>query len=103
MLIPTMLWWTARQLRSKDPAARLRAVQALGDSGDGAAVAALGGAVADPDPAVRKAVVAALGAAGGARAAESLRLALRDELAEVRIAAADTLVKIGSAAFGSLQ
>ena len=86
-----MLWWTLRQLRSKDAETRQRAARKLGEAKDARAVEALAAALKDKDWQVRRAVAAALKKIGDARAVEPLLPALMDYVDSVRQAAAEAL------------
>jgi hypothetical protein len=80
-----------------DEQRRARAAVALGRCGDGRAVEALIGLLADGDPAVRRAAAETLGELRDPRSAEALLAAARDESHETRVAAASALDRLGSA------
>jgi HEAT repeat protein len=71
-----MLWWTLRQLKSSDPAARIKAVTELGEAKQGKAVPDLVKILQDENPEIRLAVIHALGTIGHPAAAEPLASAL---------------------------
>jgi HEAT repeat protein len=62
-----MLWWKLRQLKSRDPQARRRAVKGLGKSRDPRAIDPLMVALNDKSYLVRKEAARALGDIGDAR------------------------------------
>ncbi|MEN6395666.1 MAG: HEAT repeat domain-containing protein [Methanoregula sp.] len=87
-----------RALSAPDNEGRLRAVVALGKSGDPRAVRPLADLVADHDPAIRRGAIAALGELKSGRPVEILIERLRDksEQADIRRLAAETLAAIRS-------
>jgi HEAT repeat protein len=89
---------TFTALSGPDAGGRLRAVTALGKSGDPRAVRPLMDLVADRDPALRRGAIAALGELKSGRPVEVLieRLRDRNELADIRRLAAGTLAAIRS-------
>lgn len=82
-----MQWWTVKQLRSRNPRARLAAVQKLGPDEAAALVQPLGLLLSDSDPAIRAAAAAALGGTADdkIRALAGARFA-REPEPEVRLA-----------------
>lgn len=99
-----MLWWTLRQLKSKDNRKRIQAVERLGKSKDArAAVEALASALNDEDLGVRKAAAKALGEVNDERAAQALIAALGEyRFLEAEAEVVDALSKIGGPAVGPL-
>ncbi|MBI3303281.1 MAG: HEAT repeat domain-containing protein [Deltaproteobacteria bacterium] len=95
-----MLWWTLRQLQSKNPKTRERAALKLSECREARAVGPLVAALRDGDYSTQRAAADALGAIGDMRAIEPLVTAFKDE--RVWWAAMDALVRIGPAAVGSL-
>lgn len=89
-----MLWWTLRQLKSKNPETRLRAVRRVEELGDARAVGPLMATLKDKRKEVRKAAAEALGRIGDVRAAEPLMAALKDRTKEVRRAVVEALDQI---------
>ena len=89
---------TSTALSDQDTAGRLRAVSALGKSGDPRAVRPLMDLVADHDPAIRRGAIAALCELKSGRTVEVLIERLRDqnEQADIRRLAAETLAAIRS-------
>ncbi|WP_292424303.1 HEAT repeat domain-containing protein [Methanoregula sp.] len=85
-------------LSAPDTDGRLRAVTALGKSGDPRAVRPLMDLVADHDPAIRRGAIAALCELKSGRPVEVLieRLRDRSEQADIRRLAAETLAAIRS-------
>jgi HEAT repeat protein len=67
-----MLWWKLRQLKSRDPQARRRAIKDLGKSRDPRAIDLLMDALADKSYLVRKEAARALGDMGDARTVRPL-------------------------------
>lgn len=92
-----MLWFTLRQLKSKNAETRRRAAFKLGAARKRGAVPALAAALSDPDWGVRHAAVEALGRIGDPRASEPLIVALHDPDWTVRSAAATALLHVGDA------
>jgi len=92
-----MLWFTTRQLKSRNADARRKAAFKLGASRKVGAVPALSAALSDGDWGVRHAAVEALGRIGDPRAGEPLVAALRDKDWTVRSAAAAALMNVGDA------
>ena len=92
-----MLWWTLRQLRSKDRMTRRRAAQKLIRSGNARAVGPLVHALEDDDSDVQVAAAEALGRIGDKQAVEPLATALKDDWDRVIAAAAEALGRIGDA------
>jgi hypothetical protein len=85
-----MLWWTLRQLKSRDRKTRLQAVKKLGQSGGGPRVVeALVGALKDEHTEVQRAAAEALG-----QTIDPLVAALKDGNKDMRKAAVQTLGKI---------
>ncbi|HNX17940.1 MAG TPA: HEAT repeat domain-containing protein [Methanoregula sp.] len=85
-------------LSAPDTEGRLRAVAALGKSGDPRAVRPLTDLVADHEPAIRRGAIAALGEIKSGRPVEVLIERLRDrtEQEDIRRMAAQTLAAIRS-------
>jgi HEAT repeat protein len=81
-----------------EPAARVRASEALGALRDTRGVAPLVRLVDDPQPAVRRAAVRSLGELRDARAVQALLSAARDDDFAVRSAAVDALNELGAVA-----
>jgi len=86
----------AEALGSEDPAIRVQAVQALGDSGMPALAEPVGGLADDPEWRVRCEVMAALGRLGGEAALPGLRKGLDDQNELVRSKAVEALGPVGS-------
>ena len=86
-----MLWWTLRQLKSKDPLTRGRAVLKLGESKDPVAFEALLMALNDNDEGVRGSAVDRLAKWKDPRTFEALLTALKDNHHTVRMNAAYAL------------
>lgn len=97
-MVNTKLWLVGRQLRSKSPQRRLRAVQKLRGSSRARAAELLRHAFADADAAVRAEAVAALGELEEESALETLIAALHDPAAEVQEAAVHALKRLGGVA-----
>lgn len=90
-----MLWWTLRQLRSKDSWTRAQAARKLGESKDTRAVESLIVALTHDESRVREAIVESLGKIEDDRAVEPLvASAIRDEYIAVRETAVSALMKI---------
>lgn len=92
-----MLWFTLRQLKSKNAETRRRAAFKLGAARKRNAVPALAAALGDADWGVRCAAVEALGRIGDPRAGDALVAALRDKDWTVRSAAAAALMNVTDA------
>ena len=90
-----MLWWTLRQLKSKNCRTRWRAAEKLSVSGDVRVVMPLVAALKDGGDNVRRAAARALGNIGDARVVEPLVAALKDKDSSVQRAAAGALGNIG--------
>ncbi len=97
------LWWHTRQLASADVGTRRRAVSALAQLRDTAALAALSRAAGDMDLEVRKAAVRALIDLGGPEAADRVVNAMRDDNAEVRAAAAAGITQINNSSLSDTR
>jgi len=95
-----MLWWTLRQLRSKNPAVRRRAAAKLSESREVRAVKPLIAALKDQDQHVQAIAAKVLGEIGDVRAVEPLVVALQDENFSVQGAALKALKRIGPTAVG---
>jgi len=67
-----MIWWTLQQLKSADPAIRIKAARDLGSAKSRKAVPGLVKSPQDENPSVRLAVIEALGAIGHPVSAEPL-------------------------------
>jgi HEAT repeat protein len=93
-----MLWWTLRQLKSKNSATRESAARKLGVSNDLRAVDALLTVLNDSELGVRMEAASALGRIGDKRAVEPLLGLLADPNWTVTNAGSDALVQIGKAA-----
>jgi HEAT repeat protein len=89
---------TSTALSDQDTTGRLRAVTALGKSGDPRAVRPLMDLVADHDPAIRRGAITALCELKSGRTVDVLIERLRDqnEQADIRRLAAETLTAIRS-------
>jgi HEAT repeat protein len=99
-----VLWWTLRQLRSRDVHLRLRAIQRLGRSRSPRALDALLGLRCDENEFVRRAAALALGGTRDSRAREPLAAMLTDASKSVRAGAAEGLRLLGDpGAVGALQ
>lgn len=79
------------------PGSPLRAIEALGQSGDSRAAAAIAGKLEDPRSEVRGAAVEALGRLGGADAVDRLKAMLADRSLHVRVKAASALLRLNDA------
>ncbi len=92
-----MLWWTLKQLKSKNPKTREHAAEKLGKSGNAKAVEPLINALKDENDYVSAEATIALGEIGDAHAVEPLIAVLKDENNFLRQKAAEALGKIGDA------
>jgi len=90
-----MLWWTLRQLESKDYDTRLKAVRKLSTSRDPRAVEALVRALKDQDEFIRRCAIESLTEIAGVQAIEPLTEALNDYHPNVRGAVVKALEIIG--------
>lgn len=90
-----MQWWTAQQLKSKNPDARQEAVTKLAREGSAQAYRAIITVAADPEAVVRLAVMRALGGWKEPASLKALFKALQDPVDTVREAAVMSLRKIG--------
>jgi HEAT repeat protein len=87
-----MLWPILLQLKSRDPEARLKAVQRLADAESERAFEALAKAAEeDTEPRVKAAAVTALGVFADEKATEILLRKLQDPTPEIRLAAVEGL------------
>lgn len=98
-----MLWWTLKQLRSKDHRARKAAAKKLGESKENRAVDALIDALGDSNSEVRRSVVESLRRIGDERSVQSLVSRLSDSDHHVRKAAAEALIELGWQPQGSAE
>jgi len=94
-----MFWWTLRQLNSKNPKTRIKAIEKLGNSRDARAVTPL--IVALKDVNVRVKAIEALGKIG-TPAVEPLTGLLKEDSSCVRNTVIKAMASIGSPAVGSL-
>lgn len=99
-----MLWWTLQQLKSSDPARRVKAARSLASARQRRAVPALIRSLQDDHPHVRIAIIEALGAIGHPACVEPLLSALKrvpktakDGAAESRCIA-EAMAGVGSGA-----
>lgn len=92
-----MLWLTLRQLKSDNPATRVRAVEKLARSRSEQAIELLTKALKDKEGSVREAAARALGEIGDAAGAAPL-VALLDQGEPLRAAATEALNRIGKPA-----
>jgi HEAT repeat protein len=90
-----MQWWTAQQLKSKNPDARQEAVIKLAGEGSAQAYRAIATLAGDPEALVRLAVMRALGNWKEPASLKALFKALQDPVDTVREAAVMSLRKIG--------
>lgn len=91
-----MLWWTLRQLKSKNEKKRIQAAEKLGGFRNTHAIQPLVSALNDKNWSVRKAAAHALGKIGDSQAVQPLvSAALEDRNEYVRLAAAKELESLG--------
>src|SRR5215471_8467087 len=95
-----MIWWQHLKLRSKDPQARLKAIEALGaqSGADPKTIELLTASLSDADPAVRCAAAKVLKEGKSSSAAELLIPLLSDPSSETRQEAAAALGHLGDPA-----
>lgn len=91
-----------KQLKDSDSTTRFEAAQALGESGDEAAVEPLIEALRDREHTIRSAAARSLGEIGDARAVKPLIAALKDRSMGVQYAASDALEEMGPPAIDPL-
>src|SRR5215208_6344991 len=90
-----MQWWTAQQLKSRNPEARLEAVEKLTADASPQAFRSIIGIATDPEARVRLAVMRAMGGWHEPEALKVLFKAIRDPVDVVRQAAIMSLRRIG--------
>jgi len=90
-----MLWWTFQQLKSKDAATRLAAVQKLSDDVTSRVGAELIRALGDSEETVRNAAAKAVGSTRDEQVLQPLLNALRDSNERMREGAAAALRQLG--------
>lgn len=90
-----MQWWTAQQLKSKNPEARLEAVEKLTAEASPQAFRSIIGVASDPETRIRLSVMRAMGGCRESEAMTVLFNGLHDAVDVVREAAVMSLRKIG--------